>query len=128
MIVVDTSALLAILFAEPAARACRDVLAVEREISISAGTLSEALILAAHRNALEEMSALVEDLGIAIEPLDAARARRVALAHKRWGKGVHPAGLNFGDCFAYSLAKEMDCPLLFLGEDFSRTDVKTVLG
>ena len=50
-------------------------------------------------------------------------ARRVAQANARWGKGVHPAGLNFGDCFAYALARKHECPLLFVGNDFSKTDV-----
>jgi ribonuclease VapC len=48
----------------------------------------------------------------------------VGNAHVRWGKGGHPAGLNFGDCFAYALAQELDCPLLYVGDDFARTDVK----
>jgi ribonuclease VapC len=56
--------------------------------------------------------------------MTAASARRIAEAYARWGKGVHPAGLNFGDCFACELAKEHSCPLLFVGDDFAKTDVK----
>jgi ribonuclease VapC len=56
-----------------------------------------------------------------------ASARHVARAYERWGKGFHPAGLNFGDCFAYALAKEHSCPLLFVGKDFSKTDIASVL-
>jgi len=56
-----------------------------------------------------------------------AMARMVAGAYGRWGKGVHTAGLNFGDCFAYEVAKEHSCPLLFVGQDFSKTDVENVL-
>ena len=51
-------------------------------------------------------------------------ARQAGAAYRQWGKGFHPAGLNFGDCFAYALAKEQNCPLLFIGNDFSRTDIK----
>lgn len=128
MIVVDTSALLAILFEEPSGGTCRKALESNPDVRVSAGTLAEAFIILAHRGGLEELSGLVDGLSIVVEPVDAKRARRVGSAHARWGKGVHPAGLNFGDCFAYALAMEMDCPLLFLGEDFSRTDVKIALG
>ena len=51
----------------------------------------------------------------------------VAEANARWGKSMHPAGLNFGDCFAYAAAKEFDCPLLFIGNDFSRTDILSAI-
>ncbi|HYI71714.1 MAG TPA: type II toxin-antitoxin system VapC family toxin, partial [Skermanella sp.] len=53
--------------------------------------------------------------------------RRIAQAYERWGKGVHPAGLNFGDCFAYAVASEHSCPLLFIGDDFSKTDLRQAL-
>ena len=53
--------------------------------------------------------------------------KNLAQAYAQWGKGVHAAGLNFGDCFAYAVAKEHSCPLLFLGDDFSKTDVERVL-
>jgi ribonuclease VapC len=69
------------------------------------------------------MAALVEALGFTIAPLTASSARQVAAAYAKWGKGVHPAGLNLGDCFAYALAKEQDCPLLFVGDDFAMTDL-----
>ena len=54
-------------------------------------------------------------------------AEGVGRAYSRWGRGVHPAGLNFGDCFAYELALELSCPLLFVGNDFDKTDIKSVL-
>ena len=56
-----------------------------------------------------------------------AAARRVAQAHARWGKGLHPASLNFGDCFAYALAAEHGCPLLYVGGDFAQTDIRPAL-
>lgn len=75
----------------------------------------------------EELAELVEGLGLEIVGLTAASARRVAEAYSRWGKGVHPAALNFGDCFAYELASEHRCPLLFVGADFRATDVPSAL-
>ena len=123
MIAVDTSALMAVALGEPEGDACMDVLEAETEVLISAGTVAEALIVAGRRNISEEMSGLIEGLGFTVVPVSAAAARRVALAYARWGRGVHPAGLNFGDCFAYALAEEHACPLLYVGEDFVRTDV-----
>lgn len=127
MIVVDTSALLAVLFDEPASASCTAALKADSDIHVSGGTLAETLIVVAHRGGFEEMIALIDELGIAVEPVTAAAAERVGKAHACWGKGVHPAGLNFGDCFAYALADERDCPLLYIGDDFSRTDVKPAM-
>jgi ribonuclease VapC len=73
------------------------------------------------------MASLIEGLGFGIVTVTPASARRIAQAYERWGKGVHPAGLNFGDCFAYEVAKEHSCRLLFVGDDFSKTDVESVL-
>ncbi len=71
---------------------------------------------------------LIDDLGIIIEPVSAYQARVAREAHGRYGKGIgHPARLNFGDCFAYALAKEFDEPLLFIGQDFVHTDIRSVL-
>ncbi len=53
-----------------------------------------------------------------------AAAQRIAHAYAKWGKGVHPAALNFGDCFAYEVAKDRGCPLLYVGDDFAKTDIK----
>lgn len=124
MIVVDTSALMAVLLAEPEADACIAVLESEDRLLISAGTVAEALIVARRRNVGDEMSRLIDELGFDIVSVTKASARRVAEAYERWGKGVNVAGLNFGDCFAYELARENACPLLFIGDDFSRTDIE----
>lgn len=123
MIVVDTSALMAILLGEPQAERCAEVLERETQVLVSAGTLAEALIVARRRNVDDELSALINGLGLEVAPVTAAVAERVAQAYARWGRGVHPAGLNFGDCFAYALAQEVGAPLLFVGDDFARTDV-----
>lgn len=127
MIAVDTSALMAIVLDEPQAEACMTALETEDEILISAGTVAEALIVSARRNVGEEMAQLIDGLGFDIIDVTPAVARRVADAYNRWGKGVDPAALNFGDCFAYAVAKENDCALLYVGDDFARTDITAAL-
>ncbi len=127
MMAVDTSALMAIVLGETEAHACIAALETEDEILISAGTIAEALIVAARRDVGQEMASLIDGLGFNAVAVTPAAARRIALAYQRWGKGAHTAGLNFGDCFAYEVAKEHDCPLLFVGDDFAKTDIKGVL-
>ena len=127
MIVADTSALLAVVLDEANASRCRAALLATNEIVMSAGTLAEALIVATSRNVEEELGELVDGVGIVIVPITSSSARRAAAAYRRWGKGLHPAGLNFGDCFAYELAAARDCALLYVGNDFSRTDIKSAL-
>ncbi len=127
MIVLDTSALIAVLRREPAYEACKAALGRGTPMLMSAGTLAEAFIVAGRRNVGLEMAELIDALGVEIVPVTSAAARRVAAAHARWGKGVHPAGLNFGDCFAYALAQENSCALLYVGDDFARTDVQSAL-
>lgn len=125
MSAVDTSALMAILLGEPTADACAEVLEAESDIVISAGTLAEALIVASRRNVATAMRQLIEDLGFQVIPLTEASAHRVAEIYGRWGKGRHPAGLNFGDCFAYDIATFYGCKLFYVGVDFSLTDVES---
>jgi ribonuclease VapC len=127
LIAVDTSALLAVVLGEEQASACIGVLETEVELLISAGTVAEALIVAARRNVTEEIVGLIDGLGFDVVTVTPAAARRIAEAYERWGKGVHPAGLNFGDCFAYEVAKEHSCRLLFVGDDFSKTDLESAL-
>lgn len=127
MIAIDTSAIMAILLNEPSAEACIAAMEGEEEIIISAGTLAETLIVAGRRNVAEEASRLIEGLGLEIISVTPASARRVADAYARWGKGVHAAGLNYGDCFAYEVAKEHGCSLLFVGDDFPQTDIDAAL-
>jgi ribonuclease VapC len=127
MIAVDTSALMAIALGEAEADACIRVLETEAEVVISAGTVAEALIVAARRNVGEEMTRMIDGLGLEIVSVTPSSARRVAAAYARWGRGTHPAGLNFGDCFSYEVAKEHSCPLLFVGDDFSKTDLESAL-
>ena len=123
MIVVDTSALMAILLDEPEATLCINALSTAEALSISAGTIAEALIVADRRGCGQEMRRLIDGLGFDVSPVTPATARAVADAYARWGKGINPAGLNFGDCFAYALANETASPLLYVGSDFSATDL-----
>jgi ribonuclease VapC len=127
VIAVDTSALMAVLLGEAQADECASVLESAGSLLISSGTLAEALIVAARRNLGVEMAMLIDGLGFEIANVTPAAARRIALAYETWGRGLHPAGLNFGDCFAYEVAKENACPLLYVGEDFSRTDIESAL-
>lgn len=127
MIVIDTSALMAILLDEPEAAGCVAVLDREEEFLMSAGTLAEALIVAGRRRIGLDMSQLIENLDVQVIDVTATSARKAAEAYARWGKGVHPARLNLGDCFAYALAKERNWPLLFVGDDFSQTDIASAL-
>ena len=128
MIAVDTSALMAIILNEPEADACAAVLETGDRLLISAGTVAEALIVAGRRNAGEEVAQLIDALGFEVVNVTPASARRIAEAYGKWRKGVHRAALNFGDCFAYAVAKEHGCPLLYVGKDFSRTDIEAALG
>ena len=127
MIVVDTSALMAIALDEPEAVACMAILEREPELTMSAGTAAECLIVAGQRGVGREMERLIDGLGIEIVAVTAAEARRIAAAYNRWGRGRHRAALNFGDCFAYALARGNSCPLLFVGNDFAKTDLPAVL-
>jgi ribonuclease VapC len=127
VIAVDTSALIAIAQTERHGDACLSALARTDEVLISAGTLAEALVVAARRGIAAEMASLVEKYQFTVVPVTAASARRVSEAYARWGRGVHAAGLNLGDCFAYVVAKEHSCPLLFVVNDFSQTDLQSVL-
>ena len=126
-IAVDTSALMTIIANEPAERACSEAAASATAIFMSAGTLAECQIVAGSRHLGEAMNAIVARLNIQIVPVTAHTARAVGEAYARWGKGIHPAKLNFGDCFAYAVAMERGLPLLYVGEDFAQTDVRSAL-
>ena len=127
MIAVDTSALLAVALSEPEADACMGALDVEEEILISAGTLAEMLVVAERRNLGKAAARLLAQFGLTVVPVTEESARRVGDAYGKWGRGVHPAGLNFGDCFACAVAKQHDCRLLYVGQDFAKTDIGSVL-
>lgn len=117
---------MAVLLDEPTAGDCTEILANER-CAISAATLAEALVVADRRGLRSEMTELIDGLDLEVVSVSAATARRVADAYARWGKGGRPSALNFGDCFAYDLARTNDCPLLYVGLDFGQTDVDAAM-
>jgi ribonuclease VapC len=119
--------LIAILRGEPEADRFVDALLSGAPARISAGTLLEAQMVAERDCGLMELERLIALAAIKIVPVD---ARQVALAFEgfqRFGKGRHPAGLNFGDCFAYGLARALGEPLLFKGNDFAQTDIPSAM-
>lgn len=130
MIVVDTSALVAILFEEPEQRAFLDAIDIE-QAHLSAANLLEFHMVAAGRYGGKRLSAvdpLIEQAGLIVEPVTLEQLQLARAAFDRFGKGRgHAAELNFGDCFAYALAKSFDAPLLYKGGDFARTDIETAL-
>jgi ribonuclease VapC len=125
VIAVDTSALLAILFGEPDDALYLDAIGSATEIALSAASFVELALVAASRGRLgrDLVVSFVADLDIDIVTLDFAQAQLAADGFARFGKGRHRAGLNYGDCFSYALSKSLNAPLLFKGDDFSRTDV-----
>ena len=129
-VIVDSSAMIAILLEEPEAAGFVDCLTRAASARMSAANLAEMLLVLGGRKK-EDPRALVEDLvnraGIIIESVTAAQAWRAGAAFRRFGKGRHPAALNFGDCFAYALAKTRNLPLLFKGDDFVHTDIEPAL-
>jgi ribonuclease VapC len=127
VIAVDTSALMAIALDEPLAEACVAALHTDDQVIISAGTLAETLIVAGRRNVSARMSEFVREFGLSVVIVSQVVAERVAQVHSQWGRGVHPAGLNMGDCYAYEVAKRFSCPLLYVGNDFAMTDLESAL-
>lgn len=126
MIVVDTSALFAIVAAESERDAFIDVLDAEKSI-VSAVTYVEtvmALTGRSRRLASTRVDELIKISAIEIVPVDRRVAAAAVGAFDRYGKGRHPARLNIGDCFSYGLAKSRNLPLLFKGDDFSKTDIE----
>jgi ribonuclease VapC len=127
--VLDSSAVIAILFDEPERRTF--TLAVEhdpRRLISAANLLESALIVEARRgeSAGRELDLLLHRADIQVVPVDADQVELARSAWRRFGKGRHPAALNFGDCFAYALASASGEPLLFKGDDFVRTDLSAV--
>jgi ribonuclease VapC len=129
LIVVDTSALIAILLDEPERRTFIDIIVDYGDPCVSAATYLEASMVMEAYSGIHggrDIDDLIEDVGIRIVPVDQAQAR-IARAFRRFGKGRHRATLNFGDCFVYALAQALDAPLLFKGNDFTLTDLKRAL-
>ena len=126
--IVDTSAVLAILFHEPDAARFATAITMASSRRMSVATLVEATIVLESRSgpaAGYELDAFLQEAGIELEPVTPEQAQAARRAWRRFGKGNHPAGLNFGDCFAYALAEARREPLLFKGQDFELTDIET---
>ena len=130
MIVVDSSALIAILRREPSADKLLATVALAVGPLISAGTAIETSMVVATRLGLAggaELDAQVVRLGLELVAVDGARVTVARDAFRRFGKSRHPAALNLGDLFAYALAKGRALPLLYIGDDFAQTDLISAL-
>lgn len=136
MIVIDTSAIIAIWLKEPAWETLlgrlNDELRDERRFSaacfIEAGTVIAGRRLADPFTAFDELEGIIADFALELVPVDSRQARIALQARIRFGRGFRTsAKLNFGDCFSYALAKTLNAPLLYIGDDFDRTDVRSAL-
>ena len=128
--IVDSSALIALILQELGHQKIGRVLRAEDKLHMSAVTWVELGVVADRRLSevnQHRLDAMIDGLGIVLVPLSVAQARRARQAHRRYGPGSGSAArLNMGDCFSYALAIELDEPLLFVGDDFTHTDVQRV--
>jgi ribonuclease VapC len=127
--VVDTSALIALMRSEPQHESIATALAQARGAVMSAGTLAESLVVSQARldaHGVADLLDLVDACELVVHPVDTTQARLVGEAWARYGRGRHRARLNYGDCFSYALARRLDVPLLCLGDDFAHTDLELV--
>ena len=124
--IIDTSAIIAILFNEADAKTFAQAITQANSCRVSAATFVEiATVVEAQTNSSSgrQLDAFFRRAGIAIEPVTEEHAHIARQAFTDYGKGRHPAGLNYGDCFSYALAKSTGEPLLFKGKDFAKTDL-----
>jgi ribonuclease VapC len=124
--IVDTSAIVAILFDEDDAEIYARAITRADSCRLSAATFVEAAIVVeaqTKNNGSRQLDAFIRRAGIAIEPVTEEQAHIARQAFIDFGKGRHSAGLNFGDCFSYALSKATGEPLLFKGKDFAKTDL-----
>ena len=127
--VLDTSALMALLLDEPEAESFRLALEHDAVRLVSSATLLEtALVIETRKGEAggRELELLIHKADIVVVPADEAQVSEARRAFRRFGKGRHPAALNYGDLFAYALARTSGEPLLFKGDDFARTDIARV--
>jgi ribonuclease VapC len=128
--IIDTSAIIAILNDEPERRAFNEVIEQSDTCLLSAANFLEASIVIENNrgyDGLRDFDLLMAAAGIELAPVDADQAHIARQAFRQYGKGRHPAALNFGDCFSYALAKATGFPLLFKGQDFAKTDIQAAL-
>jgi ribonuclease VapC len=124
--VIDTSALLAILQDEPERRRFNEAIEAADFRAVSVASFVEASIVIESRygaQGLRDFDQFLDRAGVELIPVDVEQTHAARRAFTRFGKGRHPAGLNYGDCFTYALATVLGQPLLFKGSDFAQTDV-----
>jgi ribonuclease VapC len=124
--VIDTSAIVSVLLEEPEAEQFLDAIAGAESCLISAVSYMEtAMVIIRHfgESTERELDLMLLDAEVEVVPVSVRHAQLAIAAFRNYGKGRHPAGLNFGDCFSYALAKSTGEPLLFKGLDFTKTDV-----
>jgi ribonuclease VapC len=129
-VILDTSAIMAMILAEPEGAAFEDLVTRVERVAMSAATHLEVSMVSAGRRSPDiwpDVDDLLQRMEVEVVPFTAEHAALARQAWRRYGKGRHTAGLNLGDCFAYALAVSRDEPLLFKGDDFSQTDVKAAL-
>jgi ribonuclease VapC len=127
MMAVDTSALLAIFFGEPEAADFATRILAQRRSLVSVASMLEGFMVVTAREQPERISdfqQLATELDLEIMPFDAMQLGFAQSAFVQFGKGRHPARLNYGDCISYALAKAQSVPLLFKGDDLGKTDVE----
>jgi len=127
--VIDSSAIVAVLLNEKnAAQIAHAIEAASQRLLSSANLLETSIVIESRKGAAggRELDLLLYRAAIEVVAVDQDQAETARVAWRRFGKGRHPAGLNYGDCFAYALAKSRGLPLLFQGDDFSQTDIDTV--
>ena len=125
--VIDTSAMLVILQDEPERRRFSEALESSDTRSISTASFVETSMIIESRygsDGMRDLDLFIAKAALVLEPVDTEQAHIARQAFRQFGKGRHPAGLNFGDCFSYALARLTAEPLLFKGQDFSRTDIE----
>jgi len=124
--VIDTSALIAILQDEPERRAFNEAIEASEVCALSTASFVETSMIIESRygpDGTRDLDLFISKAQITLAPVDADQAHIARQAFRQYGKGRHVAGLNFGDCFTYALAKALDKPLLFKGDDFGATDL-----
>jgi ribonuclease VapC len=125
--VIDTSALLAILQNEPERRKFTEAIEAAETRSMSTASFLEASMIVESRygaDGVRDLDLLIAKAKVSLVSVDEDQAHLARQGFQKYGKGRHPAGVNYGDCFSYALARSLDQPLLFKGNDFSQTDVE----
>ncbi|HXM30333.1 MAG TPA: type II toxin-antitoxin system VapC family toxin [Chthoniobacterales bacterium] len=128
--IIDPSAIIAILNDEPERRAFTEAIEQSGTCLLSvAGFVEASMVIDNYHgyDGLRDFDLLLADAGIELAPVDAEQAHMARQAFRQYGKGRHPAALNFGDCFSYALAQATGFPLLFKGNDFTKTDIQAAI-